>query len=148
MLLFSVWMKKTKHCLYKCFNVKRRYARYFANTLRESTLVSILLQTNELPYLIRDILESHIRPLLISAWIKERIDLSLTLHPYPWILLRHTYVELLPPIYKSVLCYSTVFHIITVDSVTYKIPAYFWCDSVYYTRHCPKHKSLYYQEIL
>lgn len=140
---------KPRTCRYRCINIKRRYAAYFANTLRYSSLVSILVtlacaDTESHPLLCHeDIMESHIRPLLIHYWLRCRIKDSLALKPYPWVILRHTYSELLPPVHTRILSYSTVYHIIKVGDVVFKIPAYFWCDNVYLTTICPSHHLRY-----
>ena len=139
-------MIKGKRCTYMCFNVKRRYAARFKDTLSQSTLVSILVTLacytgNDGPLDQHDdIMMNHIRPLIITTWMRTRIASSLSLHPHPWVIMIHHYHELLPPIYPSILCYSTIYHIMMVDGVVYKIPAYFWCDCVYFTRNCPTHK--------
>ena len=86
---------------------------------------------------------NHIQPILIRIWLHSRIEESLALNPHPWVILRHTYNELLPPLHTRILSYSTVYHIITVNGVTFKIPAYFWCDNVYLTMTCPRHTTRY-----
>lgn len=128
-----------RHCRYRCFNVQRRYRKYFRDALQHSSIVSLLLQVRYLPLLTEDILVTHIMQRLVEILIHERIDTALCLRTHPWIIMPHLYSELLPPIYKNEMRFSTVFHIMTIDSVTYKIPAYFWCDSVLYTSHCPSH---------
>lgn len=139
-------MIKGKGCTYKCFNVKRRYAARFKDTLRQSTLVSILVTLScymgiDDPLAKDgDIMRNHIRPLVIMIWLRNRIASSLTLYAYPWVIMIHHYHELLPPVYPPVLSYSTIYHIMMIDGIVYKIPAYFWCDCVYFTRNCPTHK--------
>lgn len=135
-------------CRYRCYNAKKRYSSYFKNTLRQSRLVSILCTLachTEEPLSHRcDIMKTHIRPLLIQIWIQERITNSIALHPHPWVMMPQIYMELLPPLYPPVLYYSTIYHIMTMnDGVTYKIPAYFWCDGVYFSTKCPKHPDRY-----
>lgn len=145
-----------EHC--GCINVKNGHMHRFEKAYFKTPLFTLfrvlrLFDDNYSLLITKEVLKGIIVPLVVRSWLWQRIQKATTLDR-PWVCAKQrgdvvesrVFYSICPPANAYIQFETTYYNHFKSpheNKDTYVVPAYFWCDDIYYTRECPHHRMGY-----